>query len=906
MSWSHPAWGRIRRVFRLPATTRRLGDELDAELRFHLQGRVEDLIEREHLTRDEAEREARRRFGDFSHYRRQVRDIDEAMLHRRQRMELTQMLLRETRHATRTLLRTPSFSLIAALTLALGLGAATTIFAVLDRVVIRPLPYPNADRLIHLGTLWPKIKAGEEYALSKGQYFYFKQNSRVLEDLAMWDADMSVIPGDGNHPAERVPTLLVSTNIFKLIGVRPERGRLIGPEDELDKVARHAMITHGYWQRRFGGDPNVIGKRIDLGGEGTVEIVGVLPPNAALPEVKVDLWIRNYLDPTAAPQNNHTHHAIGLLKPGVTIEAAAADIKRVQAAFQQAYPRVYPQSFIDRVGFAMNVTSLRDSVVGSTVVRALWLVFGAVALVLIIAAANVANLFLVRIDARRREVAVRTALGAGRAHLAVHYLTESMLLALVAALGALGIGYVLLHTVLAVAPQSLPRLDEVSFDWRSAAFCLAAAAALGVVFGVLPLGSSGVDVTMLREGGRGLTTSRSRDLARRGLVLSQVAIAVVLLSGAALMAKSFAKLRAVQPGFDPTGVQSLTISVPSARYETAQQVMQFWHELVTRIEAIPGVTRAGATDRLPLSGGGGCTSVITDAIGADGTKGNCMPFIDVTPGYFEAMGITLKGTPPTWSSVEARTAPVVVSDAFAKRFWGDVNPIGHMVKPFNDNAPNFPVVATTGDVRDSGLQNPPIEAAYFPLLPPPGIKYWQPARQMSVVVRAPKVPQSTLVASIRQVLSQIDPQVPIDNVQSMELVVAKSMAQTSFTMMLLLISATIALALSAVGIYGVISYVVGQRRAEIGIRIALGAQVGDVSRLVVVQSLTLAAAGVAIGIVGAIAGTRLLGALLFDVSPTDPLTLAGTAAALLVVTLLASLGPTRRAARIDPVEAMRA
>lgn len=906
MRWSHPDWARIRRVFRLPATSKRLSDELDTEFQFHLEGRIDDLMEREHLPRDEAEREARRRFGDYGDYRRQAREIDNVMLQRRRCMELTDTIVREARHATRTLLHSPSFSFIAALTLALGLGAATTIYTVLDRVVIRPLPYPNAERMIHIGTLWPKLKAGEEYAISKGQYFYFKQNSRALADLALYDFETSVIPGDGDHPAERIPALLVSANIFNLIGVRPEIGRLLRSEEELDKLARSAMITHGYWQRRFGGDPGVIGRRISIGGEASVEIVGVLPPNASLPETKADLWLPNYLNPNDPPQNNHTHHAIGLLKPGVSIDAAAADIKRMQDDFAARYPRVYSQTFIDRVGFAMNVTSLRDSVVGATIVRALWLLFGAVGLVLLIAAANVANLFLVRIEARRREVAVRTALGAGRSQLAVHYLTESMLLSLVAALGAIAIGYALLHTVLAIAPQSLPRLDEVTFDWRSVAFCLTVAALFGVVFGLLPLGSIGIDVAMLRDGGRGLTTSRSRDLARRGLVLSQIAIGVVLLSGAALMVKSFNRLRGVQPGFDPTGVESLTLSLPSSRYRTSSDVEQFWRHLIERIEALPGVVRAGATDALPLVGGSGCTSVVTDVISPDGTSGNCMPFIDVSPGYFEAMGIKLTGAPPTWSSVEAGTAPVVVSLAFGKRFWGDANPIGHSVKPFNKEMPAFPVVAAGGDVRAAGLQNPPIEAVYFPLIPLAGTKYWQPSRDMYVVVRAPSVSQSTLVASIRQIVKQIDEQVPIADVQSMELVVAKSMAQTSFTMMLLVIAAAIAIALSAVGIYGVISYVVGQRRAEIGIRIALGAQVADVSRLVIVQSLVVAAAGVAIGIIGAIAGTRLLGSLLFDVNPADPLTLGGTAGALLIVTLLASLGPTRKAARIDPVEAMRA
>src|SRR5262245_27551108 len=387
-------------------------DAVDDELRFHLEGRIEDLMEREGLSRADAEREAQRRFGDFQTYRSETRSIDDTMLDRRNRMELFDAIVRETRHAARSLARTPSFSLIVFFTLALGLGAATTIFTLLDRVVLRPLPYSTADRLIHIGTLWPKVKAGEEYALAKGQYHFYKKNSTALADLAMYDADMAIIPGDGERTAERVPVLLTSANIFSVLGIKPLFGRAFGSGYESSKDYQVALISYGYWQRRFGGSANAVGQRLDLGADGTVEIIGILPANAGPPDVKADIWVRNFLDPNERPQNNHTHRAIGLLKPGVTVAAARADIVRVQAEVQRQYPGVYSEGFIKRVGFAMNVTSRRDRVVGPTVVRAMGLLFGAVAFVLLIAAANVANLFLVRIDARRRESAVRTALGA--------------------------------------------------------------------------------------------------------------------------------------------------------------------------------------------------------------------------------------------------------------------------------------------------------------------------------------------------------------------------------------------------------------------------------------------------------------------------------------------------------------
>jgi predicted permease len=896
----------MRRAFQLPGTKGRARADLDDELRFHLEGRIEELMEREGLAREDAEREATRRFGDLETYRRQARAIDDNILLRRRNMDVMETLKRETLSAARTLRRSPSFSFIAILTLALGLGAATTIFTLLDRVVLRPLPYPNADRLIHIGTLWPKIDAGAEYGIARGQYFRIKQRSRTVSDIAFYDQSITVIPGDGDHPAERVPTLDVSASTFAMFGIRPQLGRLFSASEELnpDGDPRVVLLSDGYWRRRFGADPNIVGKRIQLG-TSSVEIIGVLAPGAGAPDGVGDIWMRNTLNPNATPQNNHTHFGVARLAPGATVQGAFADIKQIQADLQRDYPDVYSTAFINRVGFSMNVTSLRDHVVGATIVRALWLLFSAVGVVLLIAAANVANLFLVRIDARRREVAVRTALGADRSHLAVHYLTESLLLVLVAAAGAVAIAYGLLHIVLAIAPQSLPRLDEVSLDWRSATFCVTAALAFGVLFGVLPIGRGLIDIAILREGGRGLTSSRARDLARRALVLSQVALAVVLLSSAALMAKSFARLRNVKPGFDPVGVTSMSIMVPPTRYQNAADVIGFWRDLTQRVEAIPGVVHAGASGTLPLAAPGACSGVVLDVVDPGRDRGNCLPMTQVTPGYFEAMGITVRGTLPTWSSVMAGTAPTVVTSAFATRFWSDGKAIGHRITWYNDGNPYYNIVGVADDIRSKGLQEAPIQEAYFSIAGPPGAKQWFPFRSLHFVVRAPTLSSAAVVAHVRQVLGQMDPQVPVADIKPMEVVVAESMAQTTFTMMLLLIASGIALVLSAVGIYGVISYVVGQRRTEIGIRMALGAQVSQVSRMIVRQSVSLASAGVIIGILASTAVTRLFRTLLFEVSPTDPAVLTGVAAMLLLMAVVASLGPTRRAARIDPVEAMR-
>jgi predicted permease len=905
----HPqhGWRGLHRVFRLPRSSGRMRDDVDAELTFHLDGRIEELMDREHLSRADAEAEARRRFGDIREYRRQTQSIDQHMHRRRSRMELLDSIRRESRQAIRALGRAPSFTFITFVTLALGIGASTAIFTMLDRVVLSPLPYPNADRLVHIGTLWPGVKADAEFGLSRGQYFYFKQNSGALEDLAFYDRDVLAIPGDGgDHPAERVPIVYASLSTFKVLGIRPALGRLFGPDEMRLQDRSVVLLSHEYWLRRYGGDSRIVGQRMSFGGTKTVEIIGVLQPGAVVPEFKADLWVANHLDPSDPPQNNHTHNAIGLLKPGVTPAGAEADLKRLQSRFAELYPAVYPARFIQRTGFAIHVNSLRDHVVGPRVSRALWIIFASVGLVLLIAAANVANLFLVRMEVRRREVALRTALGAGRAHLALQYLTESLILTLVSAVCALGLAYGLLHLALAFAPSSLPRLDEVSLGGRSIAFCLTVSILTGVVFGLLPTAGMTRSISMLRDGSRGLTASRGRNTARRALVVCQVALAIVLLTGAGLMVKSFLRLRDVKSGIDPTGVESMVVSLPYARYDQYATVATFWHELSRRVEALPGVRRSAITTSLPLTGDDGCSAVVTDGALHTTERGACVSTILVSPGYFETMGIRVNGTTPTWGETESQAAGAVVSRAFANRFWPGENPIGHGVRVSIDGVPFFRVVGVTDDVRANGLQNPPITAVYFPIVPNQGGKLWQPPNYAVFVVRTLDPNPSNVARSVRQILGQMDSQVPLANAQSMELVVAKSMAQTSFTMLLLAVSAGVALLLSAVGIYGVISYIVSQRRSEIGIRMALGARTVQVGRMVVLQSVALAAFGAIVGLTAAFLGTRTLRALLFEVSPTDPMILVVVPVVLLAIAAAASLAPAWRAANVDPATSLRA
>jgi putative ABC transport system permease protein len=898
-------WRGLRRVFRLPWTSARMRREIDAELQFHLEGRIEELMEREHLSRADAEAEARRRFGDLHEYRRQTRDIDQHMHRRRNRMEIIDSIRREGRQALRSLRRAPSFSFIAFATLALGIGASTAIFTMLDRVVLRPLPYTNGTQLVHIGTLWPKIKADAEFSISRAQFLYFQKNSRTLADIGLWVRDALSMPGDGGaHPAERVRAVYSSASLLNVLSVRPVAGRLFTAEEQLPGRTGVVLLSHDYWMSRYGGDRRVIGQRF-VSGSSSMQIIGILPAGARLPDFKPDVWMPIRLDPSARAQNNHTWNAIGLAKSGMTPAMVDAEMKQMQAQFAALWPDVYTASFVERTGFLIRATSLHDHIVGSTLVRALWIIFASVGLVLLIAAANVANLFLVRLDARRREIAMRTALGADRAHLAVHYLTESLLLTGAAAVGAVALAYALLHVVVASAPPFLPRVEEVHLSARSIAFCMVISVATGLVFGILPLASAGLDIATLREGSRGMTSSRVRNAARRGLVVSQVALGVVLLAAAGLMLKSFAHLRGVRPGFDPSRVVTMDFILPSSRYQKFEQVSAFWHELSRRVEALPGVQSTGATTTIPLTGGNGCSLVVTDG-GRNTTETSaCVSTILAAPGYFATMGIRVTGQLPDWSGTESGAGPVVVSRAYADRFWPGENPIGHGVKINHDTLSFFRVVGVADDIRDDGLDKPFIPTVYFPIIPVQGGMLWSPPNYMSLVVRAADSNSPQVVASIRRMLVQMDPQVPLTSVESMEDIVSKSMAQTSFTMMLLLISAGIAVTLSAVGIYGVISYIVSQRRSEIGIRMALGAREVQVGRMVVLQSVSLAAFGATIGALAALGGMRLLRSLLFEVSPNDPAILVGVPFVLLAVAAVASFAPAWRAARVDPANALR-
>jgi predicted permease len=893
----------FRRAFRLLVAPRRIPDDVDAELRFHIEGRVDDLMARG-LTRADAEREVMVRFGNMESYREETRVIDERASHEERRMELLDTIGRETRQALRALARSRSFTLIAIVTLALGVGATTAVYTLLDRVVLNPLPYPHADRLVKIGSLVSGKTVAGEWGVSEAGYFYYLDHNRSFDALGAYSHRELSMVADGR--AERVRTAVVSASVARVLGVHAEHGRMIGADDDRPGVSLVAVLSHAYWISRFGGDPAIVGRTVEVEGS-PIEVVGVLAPGENVPRVSAapapDLWLPLQLDPAARPINSHYLTAIGRLKSGVSVEAASADLARLTARFPDVLAAAYSPDFMREFHFTVNLTQLRDAVVGESA-RTLWMLLCAVALVLVIACANVANLFLVRVETKRREIALRTALGASRSHLATHYLAESLLLSLVAGAFALALAWGAIHVLVTMAPSSIPRLAEVHVGWSGFIFAVAVSLGTGMLFGLFPLGSRVMGVSALNDGSRGMTASRGRHAVRGALVVAQVALAVVLLAAGGVLLRSFERLRAVQPGFDANGVIAFDVSLPFTRYRDYASTSELYRQLQTQLASLPGVASAGAITSLPLDGGGTCGIVLGDADSPAGA-GQCIRYAYVTPGYFETMGIALRGVESDWSAVSGEHAGVVISGSVAKHFWPDQSALDRVLHGGNDDN-FFRVTGVTGDVRIDDLREPNSAIVYYPVVPAKGAGLWGPARSITMVLKVKSSDPLSLVPAVRRTLAQIDPTIPIANARAMSDVVARSMARLSFTMLLLGIAGVMALVLSAVGLYGVISYMVGERRAEIGLRMALGASAGEVGGMVMVQSVRLAVVGVAIGLVGAVAATRVLRSLLFEVSPTDPVTLVAVGIFLLVLAALASYAPARRAARVDPIEVLRA
>ena len=900
----------------LPRSKNRIDSELNDEFRFHLEERIEQFVAAG-MSRSDAESEVRRRFGDVATWHGMAKAIDEETMRQTYRFEFFDTLRRETARSVRVLLRTPAFSLMALVTLSLGIGATTAIYTVLDAVVLRPLPYRDSDELVSV--LHPATVPGSgerTWGLSTGGYFHIRENRKTLSEFGMYRINGIPVSGDGD--AEIAQTANVTSSMFDVLGARAIRGRLLTAEDERPDSVYRVVLGYEFWQRRYGADPAMVGKLIKLGNTDH-EVVGVTQPHLALPlagpfspgrlaGVSMDLWLPLKLRPAGPHINSHPFVGVGRLAAGSTVADAQREISALTRQFPEAVPNAYSEDFMREYQFRGEAAPLKDSVLGPSLPRTMWMLFGAVILVLLIAAANVAGLFLVRLEARRREVAVRTALGADRRHMAMHYISESLLICGASAVLGTWLSFAGLRAMIAVAPTDIPRLAGTGLGWTSVAFAVVASLVAALVFGLVPLARSAVSTSVLREDGRGLTASKGRRSARDLMVIGQMAMALVLLASAGLMIRSFNHLRNVQPGFDHHDVLAFDVSLPFPEYDTREKAVAFHRAVQARLATIPGVTSIGSTTTVPLEGfGTGCAVVWREGLPFQpGEEPPCVATPVAMPGFLETLRIQVRGRVPGWSDVDEATRAVVVTQALADRLWPGRDPIGQGI---NSNGAGslswYRVVGVVPELRGEALDRPPSEAVFYaPLGFTPNARTGA-INTLTYLLRTEGVDPRTLIPHARRMLNEANPRIPFTHARTMDDVFTQSISRTSFVMILLGIAAAVALSLSAVGTYGVISYLVTQRRPEIGVRIALGASVRQVSRMVLGQSLRLAAIGVAIGTLLAWATTRLLSRMLFNVSPTDPVVLAAVASTLLLVAGLAAYAPARRATRIDPVEVLR-
>jgi predicted permease len=808
---------------------------------------------------------------------------------------------RDLRWAVSNLVRRPFFTVLAGGTLAVAIGANTAVYSVVDSVLINPLPFPEAERVVSYNHQAPGL--GVNVPLiphSHALYLHYLEEARAVESLAVFTDENINLITDGDP--QQLSASRVTHEYFQVLGVQPFLGRGFLEGEDRPGAEPVAILGYPLWEQSFGKDPSVVGRLVEMDGIQR-RVVGIMPRNSAVSEE--DLWVPMEIDAAAADAGSLRYIGVARLAEDVTIEAAQAEMQTLLVAFSEANPDELGPDVMEQAGLRAEVRPLKDVFV-QDVRETLWVLLGTVGFVLLIACANVANLFLVRAESRHREQALRTALGASRADLIRQYLTESLALAVVGGLAGLGLSVFGVRGLLVLAPADLPAVLDIGIDGSVLVFTAAVSLVAGVAFGVFPVfGDFRADLSSrIRDGGRSSTISGERHRARSALVVVQVALALVLLVGSGLMLRSFLALRDVDPGFESAGLLTFRFGLPGAEYEDPSRVLNFHRELSDRLAATPGVEGVGMISGLPLSDAKTAGPMEpTDRPYPEGELGPMVERRSITPGYLAAMRIPiLEGRAPEWDDQADRFRGVVISETLARSFWPNESAVGRQIRR-QDSEVSWEVVGVVGDVRFDDVQDEPFPLAYFPVLTgaPDQVS---PSLAMDVVVRVAGDPLDAIAVS-RDALRAVDPRLPMINPRTVDQVVEQSMASTSFTALLLGIAAGIALILGTVGIYGVLSYIVSRRTQEIGVRMALGAPAEVVLRSVVSRGMKLTGAGVALGLLGAWALSRLLASLLYGVAATDPVTFGGTAVLLGAVAFTATWVPARRASRVDPVEAMR-
>jgi putative ABC transport system permease protein len=814
-------------------------------------------------------------------------------------------LLQDVRHAGRMLAKSPGFTLVAVLTLALGIGANTAIFSVVNSILLQPLPYRDADRLVRLVLTYPN---GNGQSVSVPKFMSWKQNAPALQYACAYDFSGPGLNLSGGGTPEQVKGIHVSADFFPVFDAKPALGRVFSAEEDRPGGPRLAVLSHGLWIRKFAGDPGAVGKPIVLNGE-PYTIIGVLP-SAFRSYPPADILLPLQADPNSTNQG-HYLSAAARLAPGATIATANSQLKVTAERFRQANPNTMGKEE------SAGVVPFQESMVGN-VKRPLFILLGAVALVLLIACANVANLLLARATHRAREIAIRTALGARRWRVVRQLLTESLLLAVAGGVVGIVVGAWGARALVALSPGNLPRAAEFAeaapLDWRILAFTMGVALLTGIVFGFFPawqISRTNVNSTLKESSSRSSTGRRL--LARNLLVVSEISLALVLLIGAALMIRTFAALRQVNAGFNPKNVLSFETSLAGTKYSATDRVDQLTREAVRRIETAPGVVAAANGPYLPLEGGFGLGFDIIGRAHAPGDQSTGgAAWMYVSKNYFRSLEIPLlRGR--VFDDRDTRNSPLVVAinESFVKKYWPKQDPIGQRIKIGEGMGPDFAegpreVVGVIGDVKEGGLGNPAPEVMYIPLpqLKDSFISLNNKMIPMTWMVKT-SVSPLTLSAAVQKQMLETDSQLAIAHMRPVELVVSEALARQDFNMTLLTVFAGVALLLAAIGVYGMLSYSVQQRSQEIGIRMALGAHRSDVLGMVVKQGMTLAGLGIVIGVAGALALSRLLTALLFGVKPYDPMTFVAVALVLAATSMVACWIPAWRATRVDPMLALR-
>lgn len=892
-------WRQIRHGVKVLTRRAAADREVDEEVG-HYCDELAASFEAKGLSPDEAKRSARMETGSALALREKLRD---AVWENR-----VAGILDDCRHAARRLRRSPGFAVAAILTLALGIGATAAIFSVTDAVLLKPLPYPHAERLVALWHTAPGINL-KDLRMSPSLYFTYREESRVFEEIAIWNGNRSTVTGLGDP--EEVPTLFVTHRFLNVLGVQPAIGRGFSEADAGWQGARTVLLSDGYWKNRFGASRAVLGRRILVDGNAH-EVIGVLPASFEFLDEKVSLVVPKRLRREEVRLIEFSEDGIARLRPGVTLAQANEDIARCLPLAAAKFPL--------NSGFATNAFSdarisprlrfLKDHLVGD-IGRTLWLLVGAVGILLLVACANVANLLLVRADGRQQELAVREALGAGWGRIMRDLLAESVLLGFAGGAFGLGFCFVALRWVTWSGLSNLPRLTSIVVDARTVAFTLATSIAAGIVFGLVPAYKHAVRKTQagLRSGGgRSLSQSRERSGTQRTLLVLQVALAMVLLVGSGLMLRTFQALRSVDPGFSrPHEVQVVRISIPASQVGAAVHVMRLEEAILRKFEGLASVAAVAITTSAPMEGGASNPVYAADRDPGAAKLPPVRHMRNVSPGFFSAAGSRLAaGRDLTWHELYNGSPVALISENMARELWGGAQAaLGKRIRA-SLNQDWREVIGVAADLRDEGVARNAPTIVYWPLLQKGPTGAVGVPRNVDIMIRSPRAGSAQFVQELQQALRSVNGSLPLANVRTLGTIYERSMARTSFVLILLAVAGLMALILGVVGIYGVIAYSVAQRRKEIGIRIALGSTAPAVTKMFVQQGMSLAGTGAVLGLLASFGATRFMQSLLFGVSPVDLVTYGAMLAVLVVAASLASWLPARRAASVDPVDALRA